>query len=226
MTTLSGMNVRTVWPSVAQKANATMPMMTTRGLSLQWQRITQPRTVRLRILPRTNSSPHVVKVRKRFWAGAHHHFRDHLSRWRTATRLRTTNAASRRRGQAFIVSKEPVVKFPSEQNTIASTESSANSNTKQSRSTFDRFARNWKELWRLRTWEDSTNFSQNLEFTWKDFHDEAWSPTVYNKSRPTSRSWAATLTGLQTLRLNKGYHSYRVTTRWIRRLTMQRFFTS
>ena len=70
MTTLSVMIVRMVWPSVARKANTTMPMKTTRGPSLQWQRITQPRTVRLRISPRTNSSPYVVKVRKRFWAGA------------------------------------------------------------------------------------------------------------------------------------------------------------
>ena len=153
-TTLSVMNLRMVWQSVARKANTTTPMMTTRGPRLQWQRITQPRTVRSKISPPPNSSPYVVKVRKRFWAGAHHLFLDHLSLRRTATRLRTTNAASRRCGQIFIENKELVEKYPSEQNTTASTGSSANSNTKQSKHTFDRSAWNWKGPWRLTTWEN------------------------------------------------------------------------
>ena len=46
--------------------------------------------------------------------------------------------------------------------------------------------------------------SQTWSPNWKDSHDEAWSLTVCNKSRPTSLSWAATLTLLQMQRLNKG----------------------
>ena len=70
----------------------------------------------------------------------------------------------------------------------------------------------------IRQWEVFTNFSPNLVSNWKDFHDEAWGPTVCNKSRPTSLSWAATLTLLQMQRLNKGFHNYHVITHLIRTL--------
>ena len=151
------------------------------------------------------------------------HSQERLSRGRTATQQRNTRSASRKCGRTSTENRAPVVKFPSEPNTTALTESSENSNTKQSKNTFSKFAMNWKKLWKTTTWGNSTKFYRNWEFNLMDSLDVVWNLTAYSKSRPTSPSWAATRARLRTLRLNKECHNYRVTIRWGWHLKMQKF---
>ena len=165
-----------VWPSAVQKAGTTMLMMTTNGWSSQRQQTTQPKTARWKISLRTDSSTCVAEVQKKFWAEVHRPFLDHHSRWKVATLLQTTNIASKRFGGTFIVNKELVVKFQSGQNTIASTENSENSNTKQNKNTFVRFAKKWKKRWKFMMWENSTNSFQNLVYSWKVFSRRGLEP--------------------------------------------------